>query len=56
MSEMDDDELLSTRLYNGSYKIDDLLNYWRLTYEIPLFEIDKVREYIKELEREVKKK
>lgn len=56
MSEMSDEELLATKLYNGAMKIDDLLNYWRLTYEIPLFEIDKVREYIKKLESEVLKK
>ena len=55
MSDMDEDELLATRLENGAMNIYDLLNYWRLTYEIPLFEIDKVRGYIKKLESEVLK-
>lgn len=55
MSDMSDDELLATRLENGAMSIDNLLNYWRLNYDIPLFEIDKVRGYIKSLEREVKK-
>lgn len=56
MSDMSDDELLATRLFNGAMNIDDLLNYWRLNYDIPLFEIDKVRGYIKSLESEVIKR
>ena len=55
MSDMSDDELLATKLLYGAMNIDDLLNYWRLNYDIPLFEIDRVRNYIKELEKGVNK-
>lgn len=50
MSDLDDDELMATRLDNGSTTIFDLLNHWKYVYEIPVYEIDKVKNYIKELE------
>lgn len=43
MGDYDKDELLATRLDNGAMTVDNLLNYWHLAYEIPLFEIDKVK-------------
>ena len=52
MGDYDEDELLATKLENGAMKIDDLLAYWHINYEIPLFEIDKVREYINKLKKE----
>ena len=52
MSEMDEDELLATRLDNGAMTVGNLLNYWHIEYEIPLFEIDKVKEYIDLLKKE----
>ena len=55
MSDMSDDELLVTRLDNGAMTVDNLLNYWHLEYEIPLFEIDKVKDYINLLKKECKK-
>lgn len=50
MSEMEEDELIATKLDNKSMTIINLLDYWHMVYEIPLFEIDKVKNYIKELE------
>lgn len=54
MGDYDEDELLATKLKNGAMKIDDLLSYWHIEYEIPLFEIDKVRDYINLLKKEIK--
>lgn len=50
MSEMSEEELRATKLDNGSMSIENLLDYWRNIYEIPLFEIDAVKNYIKKLE------
>ena len=52
MSDLDDEELLATKLDNGAMTVDNLLNYWHLAYEIPLFEIDKVKDYINLLKKE----
>lgn len=52
MSDLDDEELLATKLENGAMTVDNLLNYWHLAYEIPLFEIDKVKDYINLLKKE----
>lgn len=52
MSEMEDDELLATRLDNGCMTIMNLLDYWRINYDIPLYEIDTVKNYIRGLENE----
>lgn len=52
MGDYDEDELLATKLENGAMNIDDLLAYWHTNYDIPLFEIDKVREYINKLKKE----
>ena len=50
--DLDDEELLFTRLDTGAMTVDKLLNYWHLEYEIPLFEIDKVKDYINLLRKE----
>lgn len=50
MSDLDDDEIMATRLDNGSTTIFNLLDHWRYIYEIPAYEIDKVKKYIEELE------
>ena len=50
--DLDDTELLATKIDNGAMTVDNLLNYWHLEYEIPLFEIDKVKDYINLLKRE----
>lgn len=55
MSDLDDEEILATRLDNGAMTVDNLLNYWHLAYEIPLFEIDKVKDYINLLKKEREK-
>lgn len=52
MSDLDDEELLATKLENGAMKVHDLLDYWHLVYDIPMFEIDKVRDYINLLKKE----
>ena len=52
--DLDDDELLATRLDTGAMTVENLLNYWHINYEIPLFEIDKVKDYINLLKREIK--
>lgn len=52
MSDLDDEELLATKLENGAMKVHDLLNYWHLVYDVPMFEIDKVRDYINLLKKE----
>ena len=51
MSDLDDEELLATKLDNGAMTVENLLNYWHLAYEIPLFEIDKVKDYINLLKK-----
>lgn len=51
MSDLDDEELLATKLENGAMTIDNLLSYWHIVYEILLFEIDKVKDYINLLKR-----
>ena len=56
MSDLDDEELLATKLDNGAMTVDNLLNYWHLAYGIPLFEIDKVKDYINLLKKEREKK
>lgn len=50
--DMEDDELRFTKIDNGSMTVYNLLDYWRINYEIPLYEIDTVKDYIKRLENE----
>lgn len=56
--DLDDEDLKATRIENGAekttgVKIRNLLNYWKINYGIPLFEIDKVVDYISKLEKMV---
>ena len=50
--DLDNTELLATKISNGAMTVENLLNYWHLEYEIPLFEIDKVKDYINLLRKE----
>ena len=52
MSEMEDDELFMTKVDNGSMTVLNILDYWRIQYDIPLYEIDTVKNYIRGLENE----
>lgn len=50
MSEMEEDELKATKLFYGCYTVYDMLENWRQNYEIPIYEIDFVKDYIRSLE------
>lgn len=54
MSEMSNEELTATRLDNGSLKLNNLLDQWRLEYEIPLYEIDYIKDSYKRKEDLIK--
>ena len=48
--DLNDEDLVATKLDNKSMNIYDLLNYWYIKYGVPQFEIDFAKEYIKKLE------
>lgn len=59
--DLDDEDLKATRIDNKSekptgIKIRELLNYWQIIYGIPIYEIDKVIDYIVKLEEMVGEK
>ena len=54
MSDMEEDELKMTKLFYGSITVYDLLEQWKQEYEIPLYEVDFVKDYIRGLENERK--
>lgn len=58
--DLTDEELKATRIDNGAEKtrgkkVRELLNYWKMYYGIPLYEIDKVTNYIEALEKNIGK-
>lgn len=52
MSDQIDEEIIFTKLNNGSMTVLNILDYWRIQYDIPLYEIDTVKNYIRGLENE----
>lgn len=56
--DLDDEDLKATRIDNGAekptgIKVKELLAYWKTYYDIPLYEIDKVLDYISKLEEKI---
>lgn len=52
--ELDDEELVATKKYYGIRPTEKeealaLLEHWKNVYNIPLYEIDKVRYYIQKI-------
>lgn len=45
--DLDDDDLIATRLDNGSMTIYGLLDYWSMKFGIRKEQIDFVKDYIK---------
>lgn len=53
MSDLDEDELEATKKLYKKKSIEEglmLLKYWKEIYDIPLYEIDKIKNLIKEQE------
>ena len=51
MSDLDEDELEATKKLYKKKSIEEglmLLKYWKEIYDIPLYEIDKIKNLIKE--------
>lgn len=55
MSDTDEDETKATKIFYNCYTVDDMLNDWKINYNIPIYEIDFVRDYIRGLENEQRK-
>lgn len=53
MSDQIDEEIIATKLDNGSMTIDQLLDFWLMKYNIPEWQIEYVK---KELENGQKKR
>lgn len=49
MSDLDEEEIIYTKLDNGSMTIFDLLDYWYIKYGIKKYQIDIVKKYISEV-------
>lgn len=47
MSDQNDEEIIATKLDNGSMTVNDLLQHWEMKYGIPSWQIDYVKEKIK---------
>lgn len=50
MSDFSEDELVATKLENGSMNIYNLLDYWYMKYGIKKYEIEFAKEFIMKLE------
>lgn len=50
MSEMKDDEIVATKLNNGSMSIYGLLDYWYMKYGIDEYQKEVAEKYIMKLE------
>lgn len=49
MSDLSEEEIIYTKLDNGSMTIFDLLDYWYIKYGIQKYQIDIVKNYISEV-------
>lgn len=49
MSDLSDEEIIYTKLDNGSMTVFDLLDYWYIKYGIKKYQIDIVKKYILEV-------
>ena len=47
MSDLDLEEIIATKLDNGSMTVYDLLQHWEMKYGIPSWQIDYVKEELK---------
>lgn len=47
MSDLDIDELISTKLHNGSMNYENLLDYWYIKYNIPVYQIEFIKNIIR---------
>lgn len=47
MSYLEEEDLISTKLHNGSMTTEDLLDYWYIKYNIPKWQIDYVKGELK---------
>ena len=50
MSDMGEDETKATQLMYGCITAQSLIDQWKQEYEIPSYEIDFVKDYIRGLE------
>lgn len=51
MSDIEEEELISTKLNNGTMTTNQLLDYWFIKYNIPKWQIDHVRSKLKREKR-----
>lgn len=47
MSDLDIEELISTKLNNGSMTFENLLDYWYIKYNIPVYQINYIKDMIR---------
>lgn len=47
MSCLDDEEIIATKLDNGSMTTDQLLDFWFIKYNIPKWQIDYVKKELR---------
>lgn len=44
---IDEDELIATKLNNGSMSGENLLDYWYIKYNIPSYQLNYIKEIIR---------
>ena len=47
MSDLNIDEIIATKLHNGSMSAINLLEYWYIKYNIPQYQIEFIKELLK---------
>lgn len=52
MSDLNIDELIATKLNNGSMSGENLLDYWYIKYNIPVYQINYIKDMIRGVKHE----